>query len=169
MYTHCLMRINYTTYDVRRGQDILNPRTSHRNIMGLVDRKGGEEIHPFWYAQVLGIYHANVVYIGDDCKDYRPTTLYFLWVRNFALCNDTHNAWTTRRMDRVQWMSAEEDAYDFIDPQQVLRGCHIISRYAAGCGRSGPACPGRRTRRRPAPPGPRPRRCAVPAHGPSSR
>ena len=36
-YRHNLMRLNYTTYDIRRAQDIVNPSTSHCNIMLLAD------------------------------------------------------------------------------------------------------------------------------------
>jgi len=32
-YSHSLLRINFTTYDLRRETDTVNPRTDHRNIM----------------------------------------------------------------------------------------------------------------------------------------
>lgn len=35
IYRHNLLRINYTTYDVRRGCDFINPTTSRRDIMVL--------------------------------------------------------------------------------------------------------------------------------------
>src|SRR5215471_20976245 len=35
LYRHNMIRINYTTYDVRRGQDTIHPKTSHCNIMTL--------------------------------------------------------------------------------------------------------------------------------------
>jgi hypothetical protein len=37
MYNHRIVRFNYTTYDVRRSQDVINPRTSHCDIMLLAD------------------------------------------------------------------------------------------------------------------------------------
>src|ERR1700733_3919195 len=35
LYLHNVMCINYTGYDVRRSQDVINPSTSHCNIMVL--------------------------------------------------------------------------------------------------------------------------------------
>jgi hypothetical protein len=32
-YCHNIMRINYTTYDIRRKQDTINPATPHRNVI----------------------------------------------------------------------------------------------------------------------------------------
>ncbi|KAF8834372.1 hypothetical protein BDN67DRAFT_992676 [Paxillus ammoniavirescens] len=68
IYRHNLFRINYTTYDVRRAQDSVNPLTDHRNIVLLSPEPS---VHPFCYARVLGIYHANVIYIGPGSKDYQ--------------------------------------------------------------------------------------------------
>ncbi|OJA16859.1 hypothetical protein AZE42_09971 [Rhizopogon vesiculosus] len=33
IYHHNLIRFNYTTYDIRRAQDVINPKTPHCNIM----------------------------------------------------------------------------------------------------------------------------------------
>ncbi|KAH7904570.1 hypothetical protein BJ138DRAFT_1018968 [Hygrophoropsis aurantiaca] len=55
-YRHNIMRINYTSYDVRRAQDVINPNISHHNIMMLAPPG---DPHRFCYARVLGIYHAN--------------------------------------------------------------------------------------------------------------
>ncbi|KIK12190.1 hypothetical protein PISMIDRAFT_83954, partial [Pisolithus microcarpus 441] len=35
IYQHHILRVNYTTYNVRHGQDIFNPTTDHRDIMML--------------------------------------------------------------------------------------------------------------------------------------
>ena len=44
------LQVNYTTYDMHRGQDSINPRT-HPNIMLLAHKDNYEEgEHPFWYA-----------------------------------------------------------------------------------------------------------------------
>jgi hypothetical protein len=36
--------------------------------------------HPFNYAQVLGVFHANVIYIGPGLANYQPQQMDFLWV-----------------------------------------------------------------------------------------
>jgi len=80
MYLHNIMRINYTTYDVRRAQDSINPRTNHRDIMLLSHRDDDTPHHEYEYARVIGIYHVNVVYTGPGMLDYRARRLDFLWV-----------------------------------------------------------------------------------------
>ncbi|RDB25667.1 hypothetical protein Hypma_006970 [Hypsizygus marmoreus] len=56
MYCHKVMRINYTTYDVRRTQDTVNPNTEHRDIMLLsqdalpVTPASDSETHQYRYA-----------------------------------------------------------------------------------------------------------------------
>ncbi|KAG9046273.1 hypothetical protein FS837_004731 [Tulasnella sp. UAMH 9824] len=58
LYEHSHLRINYTTYDVRRAQDSISLRTSRRDVM--VPANDAKLDHPFWYARVLGIYHTFV-------------------------------------------------------------------------------------------------------------
>src|SRR5262245_15169744 len=67
MYRHHLARFNYTTYDVRRAQDVVNPGTSHRDIMLLANSGAidSDLDHPFLYARILSIYHVNIIYMGD--------------------------------------------------------------------------------------------------------
>ena len=72
-YKHNLMCLNYTTYDVRWAQDIVNPSTPHCNIMLLADHAsgmGGLPGHPYIYTCVLGIFHVNVTYVGPGTIDY---------------------------------------------------------------------------------------------------
>ncbi len=61
-------RINYTTYDMRRGYDTINPRT-HPFVM-VASSENAPDPHPFWYAAVLGVFHANVQHVGKDSRDF---------------------------------------------------------------------------------------------------
>ena len=79
MYRHHLLRINYTTYDLQRESDSVNPHTDHRDIMLLSNSDGKD--HPFSYAWVLGIFHANVIYTRPGSKDFLSCRIEFLWVR----------------------------------------------------------------------------------------
>jgi hypothetical protein len=82
MYRHNIARFNYTTYDVRRAQDVINPRTSHCNVMVLhAAHDMGHPGHRFIYGKVLGIYHVNVIYTGSGMVNYTPIRMEFLWVR----------------------------------------------------------------------------------------
>jgi hypothetical protein len=58
IYQHKVLRVNYTTYDMRREQDSLNPRT-HANIM-VLSQEDDMNAHPYWYARIIGIYHTFV-------------------------------------------------------------------------------------------------------------
>jgi len=75
-------RFHFTTYDVRRGSDAINPSTTRCNIYALADNAdvadGSSTGHPFLYARVLGVYHANVVYTGPGMHDYQARRLDFL-------------------------------------------------------------------------------------------
>ena len=135
MYKHQLVRINYTTYDVRRSQDVINPNTTHRDIMLLANTDNEEESsNPrFLYARVLGIYHVNVIYTGPGMLDYRPRRLEFLWVRHFHHLGDRLVTWGDFSLDQLCFPPmASDDAFGFIDPNDVLRGSHIIPSFKIG-------------------------------------
>src|ERR1700722_17608570 len=134
MYRHNLARFNYTTYDVRRSQDVINPNTSHRDIMLLANREGTEArtIHQFLYARVLGVYHVNVIYTGPDMLDYAPRKVYFLWVRWFDYIGKA-TTWRDHRLDSLRFPPmASNSAFGFVDPKDVLRGCHIVPAFKDG-------------------------------------
>ena len=127
IYHHNLMCIDYTTYDVCQAQDVVNPNTEHRDIMML----SGSSIHPFCYARVLGIYHANTIYTGPELKDYQPHCIEFLWVRWFELVNQPLRSNVT--LDALWFVSmAEDDAFGFIDPADVVQSCHLIPAFVSG-------------------------------------
>jgi hypothetical protein len=99
---------------------------------------GGEvQHHPYLYACVLGIFHANIVYVGPGMVDYKPRRLDFLWVRWYQRCEVTEISdilgWKTHRLDQVCFPPmASEGAFGFVDPSDVLRSCHVIPRFAKG-------------------------------------
>lgn len=128
------MRVNYTTYDVRRGEDIVHVNTSHRHVMVL--NKAFQEDkneHPFLYARVLGIFHANATYIGDENIDFCPKRIEFLWVRWYIHVKDSPSGWKSRRLDHVRFPRLTDgDAFGFLDPADVLRACHIIPCFKGG-------------------------------------
>lgn len=131
IYRHQLARFNHTTYDVRRGQDIIHPNTSHCNIMLIAANTdaGVEPVHRFLYARVLGIYHANVIYKGPQSMDNRPLRMEFLWVRWYTWIQSHNNL----QFDRLTFPPmANKNSFGFVDPAAVLRGCHIILAFSSG-------------------------------------
>ena len=134
IYRHNLMRINYTTYDIRRKQDNINPATPHHNIMVLADNNHDSDDHPFLYARVIGIFHANVIYTGYPVVDYRPRRLEFLWVRWYELDPRAPiGGWARSTLDRLRFPPmASKDAFGFLDPTDVVRAAHIVPKFSAG-------------------------------------
>ena len=133
LYHHHILRINYTTYDIRRKQDTINPSTPRRDIMVLVnDEVDGDD--PYTYARVIGIYHANVIYAGAQRADYTPHRMEFLWVRWYE--HDTSAAtasWVSNKLDRLRFPPMSlDDAFGFLDPADVMRAAHIIPSFRAG-------------------------------------
>ena len=69
------------TYDLRRDQDSVNPRT-HADIMVTAHEDESANVpHPYWYARAIGIFHANVALQGGDTP---PKRMDFLWVHWFG-------------------------------------------------------------------------------------
>ncbi|KAI0070813.1 hypothetical protein K474DRAFT_1776565 [Panus rudis PR-1116 ss-1] len=65
IYEHSMLRINYTTYDMRRCQDTISPRTRRDHIMLYAhDDKDGKSL--YWYARVLGVFHIDVKKAGGS-------------------------------------------------------------------------------------------------------
>lgn len=135
MYTHNILRVNYTTYDVRRAQDTINPNTSHCDALFLAEN--GDDLddldtHTFLYGRILGIYHVNVIYNGPGMLDYRPRRVEFLWVRWFELI-EPQGSWASYTLDSLQFPPmASEGSFSFVDPANIIRGCHLIPRFSKG-------------------------------------
>ncbi|KJA21107.1 hypothetical protein HYPSUDRAFT_141225, partial [Hypholoma sublateritium FD-334 SS-4] len=147
VYQHKLARFYHTTYDVRRSEDIINPRTSHCNIMLLSDLASKEEncidattTHPFLYGRVIGIYHVNVVYTGPGMKGYEAMRFDFLHVRWLQLIVTPAEGSRCRphrqsslRMDCLSFPPmANRGSFSFVDPALVLRSCHLIPMFSVG-------------------------------------
>ena len=129
IYQHHLFRVNYTTYNVHHAQDTINPCTDHWDVMLLAPLQSA---HPFLYACVLGVFHANVIYTGQGLKDYLPRCMEFLWVCWFEVV-DVPVGWEHTALDHLRFMpTVQDDAYGFVEPASVLRGCHLIPAFASG-------------------------------------
>lgn len=128
IYRHKVMRVNYTTYDLRRDQDSLNPRTQ-ADVM-LLGHEDDPNAHPFWYARIIGIFHAYVVRSGDVFKQER---IEFLWIRWLGKDPTHRSGFAARRLPRIGFVPDDDaDAFGFLDPQDVLRAAHLIPAFAHG-------------------------------------
>ncbi|KAH6896318.1 hypothetical protein BKA70DRAFT_1438538 [Coprinopsis sp. MPI-PUGE-AT-0042] len=134
IYRHETLHINYTSYDLRREQDVINPKTPRRNVMCLRRSSSAETANErFAYACVLGVYHVNIVYGGPGSLDMNPRRFDFLWVRWF----DSHgmvtdaNPFALPRLS-LPTVSSSSDSIGFLDPAEVLRASHIMPRFCLG-------------------------------------
>ncbi|KAI3997993.1 hypothetical protein K525DRAFT_215147, partial [Schizophyllum commune Loenen D] len=74
-----VLRVNYTTYDVRRDYDCISAR--RRGFVMTRSPETGDDVHPYWYAQLLRVYRADVRHGGVLSTDVRYLPMDFLWVR----------------------------------------------------------------------------------------
>jgi hypothetical protein len=98
MYRHKVIRINYTTYDLRHEQDSLNPRT-HADIMVLSHED--DDTHPYWYARIIGVFHAAVQFRGlpsHPAIEPEVRNIDFLWVRWFGRDLTHKSGWKAKRL-----------------------------------------------------------------------
>ncbi|KIO04347.1 hypothetical protein M404DRAFT_127576, partial [Pisolithus tinctorius Marx 270] len=77
IYCHKVLQVNYTTYDMWRAQDSLNPQNC-ADIMVLAHEDDESHKHPYWYARILGVLHTFVVHKGSGSME--PQKVDFLWV-----------------------------------------------------------------------------------------
>ncbi|KAJ3967715.1 hypothetical protein EV361DRAFT_1007123, partial [Lentinula raphanica] len=125
------MRINYTTYDVRRDQDVINPRTDHRTVM-VQSADNDSRKHPYWYAQVLGIFHADVVWLNNGQLQ-EIEHMEFLWVRWMGA--EPRYRWGRKaaRLPKIGFVPESDPyAFGFLDPALVIRACHLIPDFVTG-------------------------------------
>jgi hypothetical protein len=135
MYYHKTLGINYTSYDLQRQRDVVNP-SSHPDVM-VLSCEDGEDIHPFWYARVVKIFHVFVHHRGSDPltehAHTEPQRMDVLWVRWFGLDTDARGGWSKKRLHGVSFIPSDEPgAFGFLDPAQVIRAVHIIPNFPRG-------------------------------------
>ena len=106
-------------------------------LLADTDSDGGNDSsetgHRFLFARVLGIYHVNAIFTSLATCDYSLRRLDFLWVRWFSYNEEKSPAWRDCRLDLLHFPPVgSDDAFGFVDPSDVLRGCHIIPAFASG-------------------------------------
>jgi hypothetical protein len=97
----------------------------------------GEDVHPFWYARVIKIFHLLVRHCGAAPEAEHAPTEYqrmdVLWVRWFGLDADARGGWSKKRLHGISFIPGEDPAaFGFLDPAQVVRGVHLIPNFPRG-------------------------------------
>jgi hypothetical protein len=132
IYSVQTCQIYYTSYDLQRQHDTINPNT-HPDIMlrSPVNEEGAE---PYWYARVLGVYHANIWAENSVIPGARNVRrMDFLWVRWFGEEPGYRSGFCRARLPKIGFVeSLDEFAFSFVNPADVVRGCHLIPAFNAG-------------------------------------
>ncbi|KAJ2929444.1 hypothetical protein H1R20_g7651, partial [Candolleomyces eurysporus] len=135
IYEHKVARFNFTTYDMRRDEDVIHTNSSQHNVMLLnasYTPGSQQSEHPYIYAKVLKIFHANASFVGvlpDGTRRDKLHCLDFLWVRWYAVrCHSVDLSLVQVKLRPL----TDVDAMGFIDPTDVIHGTHLIPRFSCG-------------------------------------
>lgn len=130
IYEHKTLRINFTTYDLQRDQDFINLSTKANIMIAGYDDDDDEHQNPYWYAQVLGIYHALISYSNQPVK-----LMEFIWVRWYGKVPDHMAGWKARHLHAIGFIPLDDNngpQFGFIDPKIIIRSVHLIPAFYAG-------------------------------------
>lgn len=89
-----------------------------------------DDTHPYWYAKIIGIFHAIVQHPSKP----DPVPMDFLWVRWYGR-NILHpSGWKSKHwhLPRIGFVDSDELPFGFLDPLHVIRGCHLIPAFHHG-------------------------------------
>ncbi len=131
LYRHKVMRINYTTYNVRLGQDSVNAR-NHADIMVL---SRTDEDHPFEYGRIISTFHVDIVIKTEEAPKVAPIPVSkeVLWVRWYRRDSSYGAGFKKKRLHRLQFLPYNDpDAFGFLDPDEVIRAVHLIPAFHYG-------------------------------------
>ncbi|KAF6761428.1 hypothetical protein DFP72DRAFT_1062420 [Ephemerocybe angulata] len=138
LYSHQLIRIKYTSYDIQREESVIHIGTPQCNVMLLnqaYSARSWDTEHPYVYAKVLGIFHANVLYVGtlsDGTRCLDSHRIDLLWVHWYNILQAGESR-ETFQLDRLTLEPLDSgSALDFLDPKDVIRGVHIVPRFSQG-------------------------------------
>jgi len=132
LYRCKTFRVNYTTYDIQRDGDTINPRT-YPDIM-VKSPESGPGAQPYWYARVIGIFHAMVSSSHADVEEKSFQHMDFLWVRWFGVEPGRYrHGFRYARLPKFGFVESTDDyAFTFLDPALVIRGAHMIPAFTEG-------------------------------------
>jgi hypothetical protein len=89
--------------------------------------------HPFWYARVLGVFHAQIFHTGPHARNRSIQHMEFLWVRWFGIIEGNRYGRQVARLPKIGFLDETDPfAFGFLDPSLIVRGCHLIPAFADG-------------------------------------
>ena len=97
------------------------------------DDEDSQNKFPYWFRRIVGIFHAAVVYSGPGSRSVEPQHMEFLFVRWFGRDLGHQGGWNTKQLHRIGFVDGKDDAaFGFLDPQEVIRGVHLIPAFHYG-------------------------------------
>ena len=130
LYKHATAQFNYTTYDVRRDRDVVKPGGCV--MLPSYEEDDTPNRQPFWYGRVAGIYHVKVSHAPSRTSSLR---IDLLWVRWLGQDPDWRSGHHACRLERVGYVPSDDSsgpAFGFVNPESVIRACHLIPAFADG-------------------------------------
>lgn len=129
LYKHPILTIDYTSYDLKREQDIIHLGYGREGIMVYTPTLGGNE--PWSYANILAIYHI-IVRTASNPEPKRLTVIWVRWMECSASSLSGPNSRNFTRVSFVPWSGIPGSMSDFVDPSHIVRGCHLLPAFALG-------------------------------------
>ena len=90
----------------------------------------------FWYAWVLGIYHANVTHHVRGIENQRFDYLHVRWMGSDPEWRSGDKKKRLERIGFVPYSGADDieqtEPFGFVNPTQVIRACHLIPAFSCG-------------------------------------
>ena len=137
LYRLKVLRINYTSYDLRRDSDSINS-TSRPDVIllsGDSGDSGDSDSHPYTYARVIGVFHSDIAYAtqGTPESDIKYERMDIIWARFFRLCPGYSFGFSERKLPRLEFLHhTEAGAFGFLDPEIIIRSVHLIPAFNYG-------------------------------------
>jgi hypothetical protein len=89
--------------------------------------------HPYWYGRIIGIFHADVRYVGPLLTSIEPHHMDVLWVRWLGRDLSHNTGFRAKRLHRIGFVDGSDpEAFGFLDPCQIIRAVHLIPAFAYG-------------------------------------
>ena len=109
----------------------MNPQTNS-NVM-VMSPESGEDVHLFWYAQVLGVFHTWVLHADPAATNKSVQNIEFLCVHWLRLVPGCQFGYKEVQLPKVGFVPHMDPlAFRFLDPSLVLQGCHLVPAFADG-------------------------------------
>ena len=131
IYSLQLLRVNYTMYNIHRDQDSVNPRT-HPDVM-VLSHEDDPWAHPYWYTQVLGIFHLRVLHLDPSAMNCLVQHMEVLWVQWFGLVPGHQFGPKVTQLLKIGFIPDMDPlAFGFLDPSLVVCATHLIPAFNDG-------------------------------------